>query len=246
MMRTPTPKPTLLLALALPVLALLGCSVQEAALIKVSFVQDRIEVPEGMNKITIRVNRVGTTRRREPVSAETTFCDVEGDFTLKTAKIGGGFVVARGPEYDIAFSEVFIEEFGETVSVPVLNPQSSTALVAKTPGEALFLAFEEDWESAFGEVTSVDVVFEPADFDLTPDAVPLLDDGSLVDLDPTMAGDQVSGDHAAGDGVWTRRVTGLEAGMQQYAFFINKNEDRGAQRDPYEEGSDDQSVILVK
>jgi hypothetical protein len=244
-MRTPNPKPSLLLALALPVLALLGCSVQEAALIKVSFVQDRIEVPAGMNKITIRVNRVGTTRRRTPVSAETTFCDVEGDFTLKTAKIGGGFVVARGPEYDIAFAEVFIEEFGETVSVPVLNPQSSTALVAKTPGEALFLAFEEDWEPVFGEVTSVDVQFSSFS-NLEPDATPLLDDGSLVDLDPTMPGDQVSGDFAAGDGVWTRRVTGLDAGMQNYAFFINKNEDRGAQRDPYEEGSDDQSVILVK
>lgn len=245
-MRRPTPKSILLLALAMPVLLLLGCSIQEAALIKVSFVQDRIEVPQGMSAITIRVNRVGTTRRREPVSAETTFCDVEGDFTLKTARIGGGFVVARGPEYDIAFSEVFIEEFGETVSVPVLNPQTSTALVAKTPGEALFLAFEEDWEPVFGEVDSVDVVFEAADFELTPDAVPLLDDGSLVDLDPVAPGMQVSGDFAAGDGVFTRRVADLAAGQQQYAFFINKNEDRGAQRDPYEEGSDDESVILVK
>lgn len=244
-MRNLTPKPTLLLALALPVLALLGCSVQEAALIKVSYVQDRIEVPAGMRAITIRVNRVGTTRRREPVSAETTFCDVEGDFTLKTTKIGGGFVVARGPEYDIGFSPVFIEEFGETVSVPVLNPASSTALIAKTPGEALFLAFEEDWEPTFGEVTSVDVQFSSFS-NLAADATPLLDDGSLVDLDPLMAGDQVSGDFAAGDGVWTRRVTGLSAGQQNYAFFINKNEDRGAQRDPYEEGSDDQSVILVK
>lgn len=242
----PTCKHLAITALLLASLLSLGCSVQEAALIKVAFVQDRIAVPAGMRAVTIRVNRVGTTRRREPVSAETSFCDVQGDFTLKTTRIGPGFVVARGPEYDISYVPLFIEDYGETVSLGRLLPATTVEMLPKTPGSSLFLLFEEDFERDFGAVTEVDLV-GPTSFDLDPDALPMHDDGSMIDIDPVTAGMQVSGDFAAGDGVWTVRTTRFPAGMQPYGFFVNKNETLGYQRDPYEESSDDdRSLILVK
>jgi hypothetical protein len=227
------------------VLVSLGCSVQELALIKVAFVQDRIAVPTGQRALTIRVNRVGTWRQLTPVTAETSFCDVEGDFTLKTTKIGPGFVVARGTEFDIGYAPVFIENFGDTVSLGQLIPATSPALIAKTPGESLFVLFEEDFEPEYGKITSVDLV-GPTTFELDVWATSMFDDGSLVDIDPATAGVQTSGDFAAGDGVWTVRTTKFPAGKQQYGFFLNKDDLRGLQRDPYEEASDDHSVILVK
>lgn len=232
---------------ALLALLSLGCSVQEAALIKVAFVQDRIAVPAGMRAITIRVNRVATSSELTPVTAETSFCDVEGDFTLKTNRIGPGYVVARGPEFDIGYAPVFIEDYAQTVSLGQLIPSSSPALVAKTPGSSLFVLFAEDFEYEYGgEITSVDLV-GPTKFDLDDTAQPMYDDGSLVDIDPLTDGVQTSGDFAAGDGVWTIRTTRFPAGKQKYGFFLNKDTDRGLQRDLYEEGSSSgKSVILVK
>lgn len=232
---------------ALAFLVLAGCSVQEAALIKVAFIQDRIAVPAGTRAVTIRVNRVGTTRRLEPVSAETSFCDVEGDFTLKTTKIGRGHVVARGPEFEIAYAPVFIEEFGEVVDLGQLIPSTSVELSLKATDTSLFLVFEEDWEEAFGEVTQVDLV-GPDSFALDDQARPMYDDGSELDIDHVTPGIQRSGDFARGDGIWTLRVdrAGFPAGERRYGFFINKNEERGIQRDPYEESSSGgRSVILV-
>ncbi len=228
-----------LMLVALMSLLLVGCSVQEAALIKVAYVQDRIEVPEGERAITVRVNRVGTTRNLEPVSAETTFLDVEGDFTLKTTKIGSGWVVVKSLEFDVAYAPVHIEEFGEIVSLGRLIPQTGVALVKKTPNEALYVAFEDDWEGVFGEVETIDVVFGNEQFALNDTARAMFDDGSQFDIDPNQPGMQTSGDFAGGDGVWTRRfVSTPDDGITPttYRFVINKNLDRGPQLDPYQEG----------
>lgn len=245
-----TTKPkTLLLGLLTPLLLVaLGCTVQEIALIQTSIVRGTIGVPPGMRAVQIRVNRVGTTTERTPVSAETAFTDVQGDFLLETNRIGGGYVVARGIDYDIAFAPVFFEEYGETLSVEQWQPQTGPMLAAKTPGSSLFLLFEEDFEPDFGPIDRVDLV-GPASFSLDETALPLHDDGSLVDIDPVTPGMQVSGDVAAGDKIWTLRVTGdrFPAGTQRYGFFINENLDLGLQRDPYEESSvSGRSAILVK
>lgn len=243
--RGQVPSPGLFLGLLL-VLTSLGCSVQEVALIQAAFVQDRIAVPAGQRAITIRVNRVGTSREHEPVTAETSFCDVEGDFTLKTTKIGPGFVVARGPEFDVGYAPVFIEDYADIVSLGQLIPSTTPALISKTPGSSLFVLFEEDFEGLYGDITSVDLV-GPDSFDLDDKAQAMHDDGSLVDIDPITPGTQTSGDFAAGDGVWTLRTDSFPAGKQQYGFFLNKDTDKGLQRDLYEEGNDDgHSLILVK
>lgn len=248
-----------LLALAFASLAALaGCSVQEVALIPRAIVRGRITVPDGERAVTVRVNRVGTTTERTPPSADFAFTDVQGDFLMKTEHIGTGFVVARGPAFDIAFSPVFLEDFGETFEVESWLPQSTTTtptdLIAKVSNEALFLVFEEDFTPTFGPIDRIDLV-GPDSFDLDDTAIALHDDGSTVDIDPDTPGMQVSGDVAAGDKVWTIRVTEtfpaggprFPAGDQPYAFYINGNTVLGEQRDPYEESSDrdDRSLIRV-
>jgi hypothetical protein len=243
------------LPLAAASLVMVGCSVQEAALIPVAIIRGRISNSCGARNVQVRVNRVGTTSKRLPVSAETAFTDVEGDFILKTNHLDGGFVVARGLEFDFAYVPVFIEHFGDTISVDrwLTSTDGETistdgVLVCKTPGESLFVVFEEDFEPDFGPVVRIDLV-GPGKFDLDATAIPLHDDGSAVDLDPVTPGKQASGDLAAGDRVWTVRVGAdrFPAGEQAYGYFINENVELGIQRDPYEEkNDDDHSVILVK
>lgn len=241
-------------ALVLAAAALLaGCSVQEIALIPVAVIQGRITVPDGQRAITIRVNRVGTTTERTPPSAEHAFCDVEGDFVLKTNKLGGGFIVARGVEFDMGYAPVFLEEYGTTLEVERLLPSTGAVeLFAKTPGSSLFTVFEEDFEPDFGEITSIDLVGVPdpvsgsPDFELDNRAIPLHDDGSLFDIDPLTAGVQTSGDVAAGDGVWTVRTRAFPSGQQLYGFYINKNTTLGVQRDPYEESSVETSATVFR
>ncbi len=245
---------TLMLTILAMGLASLGCSVQEIGLIPIAIITGRIAVPADQRAITIRVNRVGTwdsdfrLRERLPVTAETAFCDVEGDFLLKTNKLGGGFITARGVEFDIGYTPVFLESYGDTLEIARLLPAEDVSLIAKTPGSTLFLAFEEDFTTEFGPIERIDLV-GPTKFDLDDTAIPLHDDGSLVDIDPVTPGMQVSGDVAAGDKVWTVRVAAprFPAGQQKYGFFINENLELGYQRDPYEESSDaDRSVVLVK
>jgi hypothetical protein len=224
-----------------------GC-VQEYALEPVALVKGkRIEVsPAGLNKIQIRVNMVGTCSNNVPGTSDYALVDVEGDFTLRTRRLGRGWVVARGVDYDIGFDNVYLDEFGVTDSLDRLIPATdSVTLYQKTAGEALFLVFEQD----FGDFQSVHLVGDFNDFKMDENARALHDDGSLVDLEPFVSGMQVSGDYEAGDGVWTLR-TKLDSGEQKYAFIFDQEGDYKV--DPYQEkGSGDpydysKSIIVIK
>ena len=225
-----------------------GC-VQEYALEPIAIVKGkRIEVsPAGLNKIQIRVNMVGTSSQNYPGTSDYAMVDVEGDFTLRTRRLGRGYVVARGVDYDIGFDNIYLDEFGAVDSLDRLIPATdSVTLYQKTPGEALFLVFEED----FDPFTSVHLVGDFNDFEVDKNARALHDDGSLVDLDPIAPGIQVSGDYEAGDKVWTLR-TKLDAGEQKYGFIFDQEGD--FRFDPYSEktetdwtGTVTESVIVVK
>jgi hypothetical protein len=219
-----------------------GCIQQYALEPIVTVAGGRINTsPAGGRKVGIRVNMVGTSTDNEPGTSDYAFCDVEGDFTLVTQRLGRGYVVARGDDYDIGYDNVYLPKYGDTDSVDRLIPATdSVTLFTKTPGEALFLVFEQD----FGTFTSVDLVGDFNGMALNADARAMHDDGSLIDLDATTDGMQTSGDYEAGDGVWTLR-TKLDAGDQSYGFVFNKEGD--VHRDPYEEkSSSSKSVISVK
>lgn len=224
-----------------------GC-VQEYALEPVAVVKgSRIEVDvEGGIKAGIRVNMVGTAVENMPGTNAYAMCDVQGDFTMRTQRLGRGYVVARGVEYDIGFDNVYLEDYGSTDSIDRLIPATdSVTLFAKTPGEALFLVFEQD----FGDFDSVHLVGDFNDFKMDENARALHDDGSLVDLDTLTPGMQVSGDYEAGDGVWTLR-TQLDSGEQEYGFIFDQEGDYHP--DPYQEKGDGdpydwgKSIIVVK
>ena len=90
----------------------LGC-IQDYALEPIAtVVGGRIGTdPSGGNVIGIRVNMVGTTTDQEPGTPDYDFCDVEGDFLLKTQRLGRGWVVARGIDYDIGYDNVYLPTF---------------------------------------------------------------------------------------------------------------------------------------
>ena len=239
-----------IVAVAAVVAILLGSSgcVQEYALEPVALVKgNRIEVDvDGGIKAGIRVNMVGTSVENVPGTSAYAMCDVEGDFTMRTKRLGRGYVVARGVEYDIGFDNIYLEEYGTTESIDRLIPATDTVtLFKKTPGEALFLVFEQD----FGDFQSVHLVGDFNDFEMNEHARALHDDGSLVDLEPLEPGMQVSGDYEAGDGVWTLR-TKLESGEQEYGFIFDQEGDYHV--DPYQEKGDgdpydySKSIIIVK
>ena len=248
--RTRRWRPALLVLLA-SALATAGAGcVQEIALEPVAtVVGGRIGTdPAGGNVVGVRVNMVGTSTDQVPATSDYTFCDVEGDFTLKTQRLGRGWVVARGVEYDIGYDNVYLKEFGSQDSVDRLIPATDTVtLFKKKAGEALFVVFEQD----FGPFESCHLVGDFNDFKMDSEARALHDDGSLFDIDPGKDGKQVSGDYEAGDGVWTLR-TELPSGEQHYGFVFDQNGD-DIRRDPYEEKDDKasatdrhESVILVK
>ncbi len=218
-----------------------GC-IQQFTLQEEGVVKGRIEtVPSGGRKTGIRVNVVGTTKNHTPATSDYDYCDTEGDFAVTTSRLGKGWIVARGKYYDIGYGRYELKEGGDTASVSRLIPSTGgVELFEKKSGEALFVAFEED----FGKVTSIHLVGSFNGFKLAG-ARALHDDGSLFDIDPDTPGMQVSGDYAAGDGVWTLRTT-LPSGYQQYGFMINRDESK-IYRDPYEESSSSgHSVIYVK
>ena len=218
-----------------------GC-IQEYALEPVVTISGgRIETsPAGGNKVGVRVNMVGTSSDNVPGTSDYAFCDVEGDFTLVTQRLGRGYVVARGIDYDIGYDNVYLPDYGDSDSLDRLIPATETVtLFEKTPGEALFLVFEQD----FGAFSSCDLVGDFNGMSFNEDARALHDDGSIVDLDAEQEGMQVSGDYEAGDGVWTLR-TELPAGEHKYGFVFDK--DGVVHNDPYAEKYDDDSFIIVK
>ncbi len=237
-----THKVSLLVILVLLVACLsAGCIQQYALEPVVTVAGGRINTsPADGNRVGIRVNMVGTSTDNVPGTSDYAFCDVEGDFTLVTQRLGRGYVVARGTNYDIGYDNVYFKEYGDSDSLDRLIPATDTVtLFEKTPGEALFIVFEQD----FGAFTSVDLVGDFNGMKLNADARALHDDGSLIDLDAETPGMQTSGDYEAGDGVWTLR-TKLDSGEQKYGFVFDKEGD--VHRDPYEEKEDDDSVIIVK
>jgi len=223
-------------------LSMAGC-IQQYALEPVATVAGGriLTSPADGVKVGIRVNMVGTSTDNVPATSDYAFCDVEGDFTLITQRLGRNYVVARGIEYDIGYDNVYLPTFGSSDSVDRLIPATeSVTLFKKTAGQALFLVFEQD----FGAFTSVHLVGDFNSFAMDANARALHDDGSLIDLDAAAAGMQTSGDYEAGDGVWTLRTT-LPAGEQKYGFIFDQ--EGSAKRDPYEEkSSSSKSVIIVK
>jgi len=229
------------LAVAMLLWGLCGC-IQEAALEPIGTVSARVVTdPSELIKVGIRVNMVGTSSHLEPATSDYAFCDVEGDFTMKTQRMGRGFVVARGVNYDIGFDNIYLENFGSSDSVDRLIPATdSPMLFEKVEGDALFLVFEQD----FGSFDQVHLVGDFNDWELA-DSRALHDDGSIFDIDVVEPGMQTSGDYAAGDGVWTLR-TKLDSEDQEYGFIFDQDED-DVYRDPYEEKSHKgKSVIEVK
>lgn len=235
-------KGLLLLALCAALLGLTGC-VQQYALIPIATVRGRIlSNPTGLNKVGIRVNVVGSSTEANPATSDFAFCDVEGDFAVETSRLGRGWVVARGLEYDIGHAPIYFKDYGETQSISRWIPSTSTAeLFQKTSGKSRFLVFEDDW----GQFSSVHLVGDFCDWKLAG-AKALHDDGSLLDVDASASGTQTSGDDAAGDGVWTLYTDVLSSGDQKYGFVFDMD-DGTVKRDPYEEDSSSgRSVIRVK
>lgn len=243
-----------------------GC-IQEGLVTPTSVFKHRIAVPFPNSTIGIRVNLVGSgtnfNRLRIlgpfPASQDLGFCDVEGDFSIETRKLGRHFVCARGVNYDLGYGIVNIPAHGETIETFETNIDSARfaatdprltdsvhQLVPKTAATAVFVLFAED----FGPLSSVEVVGDFNKFDPRNGARPLFDDGSQFDTDPSAPGTQTSGDRIAGDGAWTRidatfgSFAGSTDGMK-YGFVINK--DDLIRRDPYEELEDGgRSIILIK
>lgn len=202
--------------------------------------------------VGIRLNTVGSGTNVSiirpigplPGSPETTFASVTGDFKLITEKKGFVKAVARGVEYHIGWTEVFFNGFNLTETVAELDSvnllfsdplraNGDANLVVKKSGEVAFLVFAEDFTIRGVRVNSVRVVFDTFTSPTVGFNVP--DDGSL-DVQSDRPDDPVSFDLAAGDGVFTRVITGIDPGEHFYGFVINN--DDIIRRDPYEEFSD--------
>jgi len=186
-----------------------------------------------------------------PGSSEFSFASVTGEFSMMTERHKDVKVVARGTEFDLAWGSVFFEGFNETLTIsnmdsvplalnsPVRN-NGVNNLQKKESGRAVFILFAEDFTIGGVPVTSARVLIN--DFDNPAMGTNMPDDGSLVPQTDRSGSDIVSMDLAAGDGVFTRVVTGLKSGTIKYGFVIN-NDDL-IRRDPYEESTATSRSVL--
>lgn len=215
--------------------------------------------------VGVRINTVGSGTNVSlinpigpaPNSPEDTFAVVTGDWTLPTKRLGNRRVVARGVFFDIGWGDIFPNAFNEqfrsinlkSVTIPLASPlrtDPNNLLLVKSPGRGAFVAFAEDFTIDRVPVRSIRLLLD----NFTNPAVGLNvpDDGSL-DSQTDAPGNTVSGDLSAGDGVFTRILTGLAPGPHLYGFVVNN--DGFIRRDPYEESHDNdaggvrRSVLLV-
>jgi hypothetical protein len=216
--------------------------------------------------VGVRINTVGSGTNVSlinpigplPGSPEHTFAVVTGDWTLPARRLGNRRIVARGVFYDIAWGDIFPEEFNleyrsinlKSVPIPATSPLRATPannLLVKAPGRAAFVTFAEDFTISRVPVRSVRLILD--NFTNAAVGFNVPDDGSMDVQTDRPPPDTVSQDLSAGDGVFTRVLTGLAPGPHQYGFVINN--DGFIRRDPYEESVDDssgvrRSVILVR
>jgi hypothetical protein len=213
--------------------------------------------------VGVRINMVGSGTLVSlinpifplPGSPEAAFASVTGGYNLKTRQLGRRRMVARGINFDLAWGDVDIRDFNTTVTslnldsvtIPPNDPlrtDNVQNLVVKPAGRAVFVLFAEDFTIDGKPVRTVRVLID--DFKNTGAGTPLFDDGA--GFDP--ANPALSGDLNAGDGIFTRVVTGLAPEQHLYGFVVN-NDDQ-IRRDPYEESSEfdgrgiRRSQILVK
>lgn len=202
--------------------------------------------------VGVRINTVGSGTNVSlinpigpaPGSPEDTFAVVTGDWTLPTKRLGNRRVVARGVFYDIGWGDIFPNAFNvqfrsinlKSVTIPLASPlrtNPNNLLLVKSPGRGAFVAFAEDFTIERVQVRSVRLLVDTFTNPAVGFNVP--DDGSL-DTQTDRPQDPISGDLSAGDGVFTRILTGLTPGPHLYGYVINN--DGFIRRDPYEESSD--------
>ena len=193
-----------------------------------------------------------------PGSPESTFASTTGDYTLPTKRLGHRRVTARGVFYDIGWGDFFPSFFNQpfrsinlkSVTIPLNSPlrqSQDNQLQIKVKGRAAFVLFDEDFTINNVPVRSARLILD--DFSNPAVGFDLPDDGGAV-VETDHAPDSASGDLSAGDGVFTRILTGLSSGPHFYGFVINN--DGFVRRDPYEESADTepgsgrkQSIIQV-
>lgn len=199
----------------------------------------RLDVVGSGTNISL-INPIGP----KPGTFETAFAVVTGDYTLPTKRLGARRVAARSIFFDIGWGDFFPNFFNQTfrsinlksVTIPFGSPlrqSQDNHLLTKAAGRAAFVVFAEDFTIDRVPVRSVRLILDNFANPAVGFNVP--DDGSLsaqVDHPP----DTVSMDLSAGDGVFTRVLTGLTAGEHSYGYVINN--DGFIRRDPYEEKSD--------
>jgi hypothetical protein len=199
----------------------------------------RLDVVGSGTNISL-INPIGP----KPGTFETTFAVVTGDYTLPTKRLGARRVVARSRFFDIGWGDFFPNFFNQpfrsinlkSVTIPFTSPlrqSQDNHLLVKAPQRAAFVVFAEDFTIDRVPVRSVRLLidtFNPAVGFNVPD------DGSAIPQTDRPPPDTVSMDLSAGDGVFTRVLTGLTAGDHFYGYVINN--DGFIRRDPYEEKSD--------
>lgn len=141
----------------------------------------------------------------------------DGSYSMPMEGNGREYLVFRSPNFHIRAIPVDLS------TMPIYEVPDVT-LAAKAAGEAKFILIRSD----FQDVATSPVMV--ADFtDWQPEA--LYDDGT-------------KGDELAGDGVYTRMMTGVGTGYHTYAYNIRSE---SQVRDPYEESGDSQySILQVK
>ena len=215
--------------------------------------------------VGVRLNTVGSGTKTSlidpigplPGSLEYAFASVTGTWTLRTRRIGHCRVAVRGVEFDLGWGDFNPDQFNgrpgstnlKSVTIPATSPLRrlpDNHLLVKAQGRAVFLLFAEDFATERVPVRSVRLLLDSFDNPAIGYEVP--DDGS-ANAQSDHPPDAVSLDLVAGDGVFTRVLTGLSPGPHTYGFVVNN--DGKVRRDPYEEKKDDstdvdRSVILVK
>lgn len=199
----------------------------------------RLDVVGSGTNISL-INPIGP----RPGSFESTFAVVTGDYTLPATRLGHRRVVARSIFFDIGWGDFFPDFFNKpfrsinlkSVTIPLTSPlrqSQDNHLLQKVPGRAAFVVFAEDFTINRVPVRSVRLLIDTFTNPAIGFNVP--DDGSM-DAQTDHPPDTVSFDLSAGDGVFTRVITGLTAGPHFYGYVINN--DGFIRRDPYEEVSD--------
>lgn len=203
--------------------------------------------------VGVRINTVGTGTLVSlidpigplPGSSEHAFATVTGGWAIPTRLPGRGLLIARGIAYDAGWGDFQPDPVTgqlsssnlKSVTIPAASPLRQLPdnhLLLKAPGRAVFVLFARDFSIDGVPVRSVRLLLDRFENPAIGYNVP--DDGSQ-DMQTDHPPDAASGDLAAGDGVFTRVLSGLSPGRHRYGFALNG--DGKIRRDAYEETRDD-------